>query len=73
LDKTANQWAERLAAGPTKAIGLTKWLLNRSLDSDRLTAFQEESWAQEAVTGTEDSKEGVASFVERRPAVFKGW
>src|SRR2546421_291142 len=62
-EKTASQWAERLAAGPTKAIALTKWLLNRSLDSDRLTAFQEESWAQETVTGTEDSKEGVASFV----------
>lgn len=73
LDKTASQWAERLAAGPTKAIGLTKWLLNRSLDSDRLTAFQEESWAQEAASGTEDSKEGVASFIERRPAEFKGW
>jgi 2-(1,2-epoxy-1,2-dihydrophenyl)acetyl-CoA isomerase len=73
VEKTASQWAERLAAGPTKAIALTKWLLNRSLDSDRLTAFQEESWAQEAVTGTEDSKEGVASFVERRPPAFKGW
>src|SRR5437764_12817392 len=73
LEKTAAQWAERLAAGPTKAIALTKWLLNRSLDSDRLTAFQEESWAQETVTGTEDSKEGVASFVERRLPVFKGW
>lgn len=73
LDKTASQWAERLAAGPTKAIALTKWLLNRSLDSDRLTAFQEESWAQEVVTGTEDCTEGRASFVERRPPVFKGW
>jgi 2-(1,2-epoxy-1,2-dihydrophenyl)acetyl-CoA isomerase len=73
LEKTASQWAERLAAGPTKAIGLTKWLLNRSLDSDRLTAFGEESWAQEAASGTEDSKEGVASFIERRPAEFKGW
>jgi len=73
LEKTAAQWAERLAAGPTKAIALTKWLLNRSLDSDRLTAFQEESWAQEVVTGTEDCKEGRASFAERRPPAFKGW
>ncbi len=73
LEKTAGQWAERLAAGPTKAIGLTKWLLNRSLDSDRLTAFQEEAWAQEAVTGTEDCREGRASFAERRSPVFRGW
>lgn len=73
LEKVAGQWAERLAAGPTKAIGLTKWLLNRSFDSDRLTAFQEESWAQEVVTGTEDCMEGRTSFVERRPPQFKGW
>jgi 2-(1,2-epoxy-1,2-dihydrophenyl)acetyl-CoA isomerase len=73
LEKTAGQWAERLAAGPTKAIALTKWLLNRSLDSDRLTAFNEESWAQEVVTGTEDCMEGRASFAERRPPAFKGW
>ena len=65
--------AERLATGPTKAIGLTKWLLNRSFDSDRLTAFQEESWAQEVVTGTEDCTEGRTSFVERRPPAFRGW
>jgi 2-(1,2-epoxy-1,2-dihydrophenyl)acetyl-CoA isomerase len=73
LEKTAGQWAERLATGPTKAIALTKWLLNRSLDSDRLTAFYEESWAQEAVTATEDCREGRASFAERRPPEFKGW
>jgi 2-(1,2-epoxy-1,2-dihydrophenyl)acetyl-CoA isomerase len=73
LDKTASQWAERLATGPTKAIALTKWLLNRSLDSDRLTAFQEESWAQEVVTGTADCMEGRTSFAERRPPAFKGW
>ena len=73
LEKVATQWAERLASGPTKAIALTKWLLNRSLDSDRLTAFQEESWAQEAVTTTADTTEGRASFAERRPPVFRGW
>lgn len=73
LDKAATQWAERLAVGPTKAIALTKWLLNRSLDSDRLTAFQEESWAQEAATTTEDCMEGRSSFAERRPPVFRGW
>jgi hypothetical protein len=28
---------------------------------------------QELVTNTQDSKEGIASFVERRPAEFKGW
>jgi 2-(1,2-epoxy-1,2-dihydrophenyl)acetyl-CoA isomerase len=73
LDKVATEWATRLAQGPTKAIGMTKWLLNRSLESDRLTAFQEEAWAQELVGTTSDSQEGVRSFVERRPTDFKGW
>jgi 2-(1,2-epoxy-1,2-dihydrophenyl)acetyl-CoA isomerase len=73
LEKTATEWAERLAAGPTKTIAMTKWLLNRSLESDRGTAFYEEGWAQEAVSATEDFREGTASFVERRPPNFRGW
>jgi 2-(1,2-epoxy-1,2-dihydrophenyl)acetyl-CoA isomerase len=73
LEKTLAEWAERLASGPTKAIGMAKWLTNRSLDSDRHGAFWDEGWAQELLGGTEDSKEGMLSFVERRPAEFKGW
>jgi hypothetical protein len=33
----------------------------------------EEGWVQELVGMTEDSKEGMLSFVERRPSEFKGW
>ncbi len=43
LEKVAAEWAARLASGPTRSIGLTKALLNRSLDSDRATAFREEA------------------------------
>jgi 2-(1,2-epoxy-1,2-dihydrophenyl)acetyl-CoA isomerase len=73
LEGAAGELARRLAAGPTKAIGMAKWLLNRSLDSDRTTAFDEEAWAQELVVATEDSKEGIASFVERRSPQFRGF
>jgi 2-(1,2-epoxy-1,2-dihydrophenyl)acetyl-CoA isomerase len=73
LDDTLRQLATRLASGPTKAIGVAKWLTNRSLDVDRATAFQDEAMAQELVTHTLDSKEGFASFLERRPSEFKGW
>ncbi|HMC51472.1 MAG TPA: enoyl-CoA hydratase-related protein [Acidimicrobiales bacterium] len=73
LDKTATEWAERLAAGPTRTVAMTKWLLNRSLESDRSTAFYEEAWAQEAVSLTEDVREGSASFAERRKPGFRGW
>jgi 2-(1,2-epoxy-1,2-dihydrophenyl)acetyl-CoA isomerase len=73
LEATAKEWAERLASGPSKALMMNKWLLNRSLDVDRRTIAEEEAWAVEAVTTTLDSAEGVASFVERRPARFKGF
>lgn len=73
LDKTVAAWAERLAAGPTVAISAAKRLLNASLDSSRAQAFADEAWAQEVVNATADAREGMASFVERRPAVFVGW
>jgi 2-(1,2-epoxy-1,2-dihydrophenyl)acetyl-CoA isomerase len=73
LAATVHEMATRLANGPTKAIGMAKWLTNRALDVDRATSFQDEAWAQELVTYTLDSKEGIASFVERRPSAFKGW
>ncbi|MEU7334996.1 enoyl-CoA hydratase-related protein [Streptomyces sp. NPDC007074] len=72
LEKTARAWAERLAAGPTRALALTKQLVNASLDSDRGTAFAAEAAAQEINMTTADAKEGVASFVERRAAEFRG-
>jgi 2-(1,2-epoxy-1,2-dihydrophenyl)acetyl-CoA isomerase len=73
LASTVEAMATRLANGPTKAIGIAKWLTNRALDVDRATSFQDEAMGQELVTYTMDSKEGMASFVERRPTEFKGW
>ncbi len=72
LDKTAREWAARLAAGPTRALALTKQLVNASLDTDRATAFAAEAAAQEINMTTADAREGVASFVERRSPEFKG-
>jgi 2-(1,2-epoxy-1,2-dihydrophenyl)acetyl-CoA isomerase len=73
LDKVLTEWAERLATLPTKSIGMTKALINRSLESSRPVALAEEAWAQELVNGTADAREGMLSFVERRPPDFKGW
>ena len=73
LEATAAEWAGRLATGPTPAISLAKSLLNRSLDVDRATAFAAEAAAQEIAMTSEDAAEGVRSFVERRPPVFRGW
>ncbi|KQX59293.1 MULTISPECIES: enoyl-CoA hydratase-related protein [unclassified Streptomyces] len=72
LPKTAREWAERLAQGPTRALALTKQLVNASLDADRATAFAAEATAQELNMTTRDAQEGVASFVERREARYEG-
>jgi 2-(1,2-epoxy-1,2-dihydrophenyl)acetyl-CoA isomerase len=72
VDRSAGELARRLAQGPTIALGLTKRLVNRSLDQDRASALLEESMAQELITHTEDATEGIASFVDRRSAHFSG-
>ncbi|MCW2890959.1 MAG: putative enoyl-CoA hydratase [Actinomycetia bacterium] len=73
LGAAADEFARRLAAGPTTAIGLTKRLLNASPDGDRAAAFLAEAMAQEIQSTAEDSREGVRSFVERRPPEFRGF
>jgi 2-(1,2-epoxy-1,2-dihydrophenyl)acetyl-CoA isomerase len=72
LEKTAREWSERLAAGPTRALALTKQLVNASLDTDRGSAFAAEAAAQEINMTTADANEGVASFVERRTPRYEG-
>jgi 2-(1,2-epoxy-1,2-dihydrophenyl)acetyl-CoA isomerase len=73
LEATAREWAGRLATGPTKAIGWSKQLLNDSLDVDRRTLLVTEAMLVELNMHTLDGKEGVASFMEKRPTEFKGW
>jgi 2-(1,2-epoxy-1,2-dihydrophenyl)acetyl-CoA isomerase len=65
--------AGRLAEGPTRAHSVNKFLLNRSLDTDRHTLAQEEAWIVDVMSNTVDAGEGVASFVERRPTRFRGF
>jgi 2-(1,2-epoxy-1,2-dihydrophenyl)acetyl-CoA isomerase len=72
LEATAREWAERLAKGPTFAIGMSKRLLNRSLESSFETALEEEAMGQMLVTQSEDTKEGMMAFMERRTPQFKG-
>jgi 2-(1,2-epoxy-1,2-dihydrophenyl)acetyl-CoA isomerase len=64
--------ASRLAAGPTRAIGMTKKMLNRSFDVDMQTMLEFESAFQGIAVSTEDAREGVMSFIEKRPPKFQG-
>jgi 2-(1,2-epoxy-1,2-dihydrophenyl)acetyl-CoA isomerase len=72
LDATLRAWARRLADGPTFAIGLSKRLLNRSLQADMDALFAEEAFSQALAANSDDMREGIRSFMEKRPPVFKG-
>ena len=63
----------RLAASPTKSLHMIKWLVNRSFESSRHTAFEDEAVAQEMLTNTFDFNEGLDAFRERRSPDFRGW
>jgi 2-(1,2-epoxy-1,2-dihydrophenyl)acetyl-CoA isomerase len=72
LEAETASLARRLAEGPTVALGLVKRLIRTSLDNswDEQSHREAESFALAAAT--EDHLEGVAAFVEKRRAVFKG-
>ncbi len=73
LATTAAEWAARLASGPSRSLALTKWLVNRSLESDRAGSFADEALAQELAMHSADAQEGIAAFVERRDPEYRGW
>ncbi len=72
LQATAAEWAEKLAKGPTFALGMSKRLLNRSLESSLETCLEEEALVQSLVTQSEDTKEGMKAFMEKRAPLFTG-
>ncbi len=72
LMATAEEIATKLAQGPTKAIGLTKRALNKSISSDLETVLEYESYLQEIAGATADHIEAVRAFFEKRKPVFKG-
>lgn len=67
-----DELAAKLAAAPTKALGLTKRAMNRALSTDLEAALAYEAILQGIAGGTDDHAEGVAAFLEKRPPSFTG-
>ena len=64
--------ARRIAAGPPVAIRLAKRALYHNLETDLRGGLEFETFAQNICFETEDAREGIRAFVEKRPPQFKG-
>jgi 2-(1,2-epoxy-1,2-dihydrophenyl)acetyl-CoA isomerase len=72
VDAEAERLARRLADGPTVALGLMKWLLHTSSDHTLEQHLRDEAFAMELSSRSEDFREGLAAFVEKRDPRFNG-
>jgi enoyl-CoA hydratase/carnithine racemase len=72
LTAAAMELAQRLAQGPTYSMGLIKRLVQASLDVDFEESMRLAGPAQELARQTEDHREGVRAFLEKRRPSFKG-
>lgn len=72
LDADAFALAERLAGGPTRALGLARRTINAALDSDYQTALAREANDQREAMRGPDAAEGARAFLEKRKANFTG-
>ena len=72
LMPTALALAERLAAGPTVALGLMRQGLAAALESDYASALDGEAERQMQAGATADAVEGAVAFLQKRKPAFKG-
>ena len=72
LEAETIKLAQRMADGPTVAMGHIRRLMRRSFESDFAQQLEAEKKAFEACTATHDFKEGVQAFFEKRPAQYQG-
>jgi 2-(1,2-epoxy-1,2-dihydrophenyl)acetyl-CoA isomerase len=68
----AAAWAAQLAAMPTRGIGMSKRLFDSAERASLEEQLEREAQLQAAATQTEDFREGVDAFLEKREPRFEG-
>lgn len=72
LDEQVGALVEHLGHGPTVALGLTKWLLQAGHCTTLPEQLQNEAFALELSSRSNDFREGLAAFKDKRPPDFTG-
>ena len=72
LDEAVAEVVGRLASGPTVALGLTKWLLDAAASAELHAQLANEAFALELSSRSEDFREGLAAFRQKRAPRFEG-
>lgn len=72
LMERATKIAQKLASGPTRALSGIRQLMAGSMKNNYAEQLQMEAVVQRKMGATQDSREGVLAFLEKRPAQFSG-
>ena len=72
LEESTTELARQIASGPPIAMGYMKENINRSLELDLRGALAQEADRLMRCAQTNDHKEAVKAFMEKRPPVFQG-
>jgi 2-(1,2-epoxy-1,2-dihydrophenyl)acetyl-CoA isomerase len=72
VDAVAGELATTLAGSPTVAAGLAKWLLHTGATNSLDDQLRNEAFAMELSSRSEDFREGLAAFQEKRPPQYRG-
>lgn len=72
LSEASMEWAQRLSEGPPYAMGITKSIVYKSFEIDLGTELELEAFAVPVCLQSEDHREGVKAFIDKRDPEFSG-
>lgn len=72
LDEAVEEFVQKFRKLPPIAVGKAKMLINKSLENNMIDHLELESKTAAFSAGSQDFKEGVSAFVEKRKPIFKG-